>query len=380
VQIRGNSHHNLIENNIFGRAGHAAIHIERAHDNIIRRNLFSNDIQKNLEIAGRQDAGLTYRNLVEENVFIQAQWNPEYHGAMHIWLGAPQNIIRRNILRDADHYAMHCQVYDAGGGDIIWSCSQNHIYNNVFAHNLIDPDAEDDHYVTYFGGGFSLDDARQFGDTTPLEIRDNMLKNNIFYNNLPNNSQPDPAHPGRNILQIFINLDRQPNPPFNGNIFAGNLVYYQQPGEEVIYSTDAGAYPVAWFNTHYPQNFFSNIQLDPEFLVYNPGVPGDPLDGSYDFHLSAGSPAIDTGVHLTYTTASGSGTVIPVSDAGYFHDGYEGMIEADTIVVGGITVRITAIDYVNNRITVDHSISWSSNSPVDLPYLGLGPDMGVFER
>ena len=95
--------------------------------------------------------------------------------------------------------------------------------------------------------------------------------------------------------------------------------------------------------------------------------------------LQETSPCIDAGTDPTVTTASGSGTVIGVEDAGYFTDGF-GLSYGDLIQVGGNNpVRITGIDYDNNEITVAQSISWNSGDGVNFFYVGSTPDIGAYE-
>jgi len=42
-------------------------------------------------------------------------------------------------------------------------------------------------------------------------------------------------------------------------------------------------------------------------------------------------------------------------------------------------VRITNVDYDNNKITVERSISWNKGDGVSLPYSGSHPDIGAYE-
>ncbi len=99
-----------------------------------------------------------------------------------------------------------------------------------------------------------------------------------------------------------------------------------------------------------------------------------------DFHLQSDSPAIDAGTFLTKTRSSGSGTKIPIEDAGYFFDGY-GIVDGDIIQLEGQTqtAQIVSVDYDNNIITVDRSFSWYSGQGVALAYSGSAPDIGAFE-
>ncbi len=63
----------------------------------------------------------------------------------------------------------------------------------------------------------------------------------------------------------------------------------------------------------------------------------------------------DTGIHLTFVTNSGSGTILTMDDAGYFSDGF-GIVDADWIKIGSTDpVEIASIDYDTNIINTGQS-------------------------
>ena len=108
-------------------------------------------------------------------------------------------------------------------------------------------------------------------------------------------------------------------------------------------------------------------------------VSQDPLfvdPAGFDFHLGPTSPLLGKGVVLTSTTDAGDGNVITVRDAGYFSDGF-GIGQGDEIVIGVNQVRIIAIDYANNKITIDRVIRWRKGDEVSFPFSGIAPDMGA---
>lgn len=100
-----------------------------------------------------------------------------------------------------------------------------------------------------------------------------------------------------------------------------------------------------------------------------------------DYHLVASSPAIDMGTPLTHTVGSGSrARILTVERASYFQDGYGGLVEPDSIVVGSNpAVAIVSIDDDANTITVASAISWASGDRVSLPFAGKAPDVGAWE-
>jgi hypothetical protein len=116
----------------------------------------------------------------------------------------------------------------------------------------------------------------------------------------------------------------------------------------------------------------TTLLVDPQFA--NPG--------GLDFHPTSGSPMIDNGVFLARTTSAGSGTVIPVDDAGDFFDGYGIAGETgDVIQLEGqtSTARVVAVDLTNSTLTVDQALSWEDGQGVSLAYAGSAPDIGAFE-
>jgi hypothetical protein len=104
-----------------------------------------------------------------------------------------------------------------------------------------------------------------------------------------------------------------------------------------------------------------------------------------DFHLAAGSPAIDKGSALTKAVNAGSGsTSLVVDRASYFQDGYcangECLNTPDSIVIGNSgSIRIASIDDRTNTITLATAATWTAGTPVTLPYKGAAPDIGAFE-
>ncbi|MBL1135386.1 MAG: DUF1565 domain-containing protein, partial [Chloroflexi bacterium] len=364
--------YNLIEGNYFTYGAQGSI-IVNAPYNIIRNNTFDNDWQKGIYLGyfvnpGDAPAGTiypAYRNLVEGNTFLRSNNSEAQHGGLGYEETAVATIFRRNVIRNSDHVGLIVTVF----GNYAPMDYGNHIFHNTIVNNGLDR-------FEWMGTGISI---TNHGLGT--ELHDDIVKNNIIYGNL--------AGAGNNPFQLTIEVSGSSNrPPFAGMIVAGNLIENPRAstcqqnlnaggngnGECPIYVAGVGDANADWFNTRYPQNFWGNKEGNPNFVAYNPSA------NQFDLHLQSTSPAIDAGVSLTETVSTGSGTVIQVKDAGYFHAGYNGMIAADSIRVGSETVTIVSINYDTNTITVNRSISWSANTPVNLPFNGNGPDIGAFER
>ncbi len=111
-------------------------------------------------------------------------------------------------------------------------------------------------------------------------------------------------------------------------------------------------------------------------------VPSRPVGDQtkFDFTIKKGSSCIDAGGFLTVAMEDGSGTKIKVKDAGYFYNGFE-VTYGDLIQFeGGIErARVVEVDYANNTLTVDKSMSWKTGTGITLAYNGSAPDIGAFE-
>ncbi len=82
---------------------------------------------------------------------------------------------------------------------------------------------------------------------------------------------------------------------------------------------------------------------------------------------------------MTVATDANTGTVISVSDAAPFTNGF-GIFSGDLIIVGTNSyVTITAVDITLNQLTVSNSISWIIGDSIQMNYLGSAPDIGAFE-
>ena len=120
------------------------------------------------------------------------------------------------------------------------------------------------------------------------------------------------------------------------------------------------------------------VSSGPSGLFVNvPNQPvGDPAQ--FDFRLKANSPAIDSGVFLTKTIGSGSGTTMTVADAEMFFDGF-GITLGDEIQLAGQTQRARITSITGNTLTLNHALTWSSGVGVSLSYEGASPDAGAIE-
>ncbi|MGZ3972474.1 MAG: hypothetical protein ACXVJM_21850 [Mucilaginibacter sp.] len=321
------SNYNLVKGNTLFHGGHHVLSIGSSN-NVIKGNYIHNEEWNTCArtvtggkcgdrlIAIDEEATLVRQNVIEDNILGYSGLPADQDGADGVSLRTPYNILRRNIFIDNDEAGINVSTQSYYPHDVRF----NHIYNNTFFHNGY---SVYDNYKP-FEAGISL---TKFGTT---DITDVTIKNNIFWKD-------------------------------NGQQAIG---YYTaatvDPAKQII------------------SNNSSETQ-DPLFV--NSAAVLDPLHPEYlDFHLKPGSPAIDTGGFLTTTTVGGSGTVIQVADAAYFTNGF-GLIPGDLIQLNGQTqkARITAIDYVQNTLTVDASLTWQQGQGISLAYEGSAPDQGAYE-
>jgi hypothetical protein len=122
----------------------------------------------------------------------------------------------------------------------------------------------------------------------------------------------------------------------------------------------------------------NSVEAEPQFVNANVFPVG--YDPGMKFDLQSTSPAVDAGRSATTTTSSGTNTVtLVVENAGAFCDGF-GITQGDIIKIGGANpVRITGIDYSNNRITLAEARSWDQGVGVHVAFEGKAPDIGARE-
>ena len=121
-----------------------------------------------------------------------------------------------------------------------------------------------------------------------------------------------------------------------------------------------------------------SVEADPAFV--NAPIYAAGFDPAWNFTPGVGSPAIDAGSALTAAVGTGTNTnVIVVGDAYFFCDGF-GIIDGDLIRIGSDpAVRVVAINYSTNTITLAEPRTWGNGAPVYLDFNGNGPDIGAME-
>jgi len=347
--IKSAAKYNLVANNEMSRGGHNILRVDGSY-NVISGNLFDNDWGGGLgyrSVVLTSSSSSAGRNLFEKNLIVNASGSkssPDSGGIMYsssMKVEGSNQIVRNNFLVQSIQEGIKSEARDG-----IPYVLNNRIYNNVFYGN-----GGPAWRTTFYTAGTSIDG--------------NIFKNNIVYNHRqqPQNNNYD--------VGIGVAISKSGS-QINGNQIVSNSFFKNTSGDTMFYIEGIGRKSLSWFEQNYPSNISGNYQLSPEFILSNPINPDD-------FKLKLGSNLIDKGSFLTKTQDSGTGTVVAVVDSNYFTNGFN-IIEGDLIQVGNNSeAKILKVDYSNNKITLDSTISWSIGDGVSLRYAGSAPDIGAYE-
>lgn len=313
------------------------------------------DIGSNASSAAEDES---YSNLVEDNVFA-------YGGHHTLGVYSKYNVIRNNYFHNETNpanwdyegyrasitegpYAGHC-LYEgnrygfAGASGMALRSPHNIFRFNTFYRNG--------------SGGIQVVSSQAGVDHADY----NRIYHNSFYHN--GHQATDPGFQGG---MYFANWSGQ-SPV--GNVVK-NSIFYDNKNGSVSYEGQVDPQVI--------ENNWDQNDTDPGFVDLSGSDPDDP--NLPDLHLKPNSAAIDAGTWLTtITSASGSGTVFGVADAGYFTNGW-GIVAGDLIqLANGQRARVLDVNYGTGIITVDTELSWMQNMGLGLAYEGSASDLGAYE-
>ncbi|MGA1871169.1 MAG: right-handed parallel beta-helix repeat-containing protein [bacterium] len=358
------SDYNLIQNNYFTKAGHAAIDLidytstEFSEYNIIRNNTIEQHWGSGIGLIRGSS-----HNLVEGNKIFFIGEEVLSYPKSGIMVVANDNIVRHNLIVETSAGPQRDNALTFEGY-IFSGISQNSIHNSVY-NNVIYKSGKEPLFIT---------------QRHDCSVTRNSFFNNILYHNRVGGPYEEYL-PDGNYYIIFETYHAYADNKWssfpNDNYFHHNIILHADaqgdyPGEDplIYYGQDEWGHSLEWVESNFPDYFHHNLEIPPNFV--------DP--DNYDFHLRPESGAIDTGGFPTKTKHSGNAvTTITVEDSSFFCDGF-GIIDGDLIKVSSEEpVRITGVDYEAHALTVDASISFQEGSPVSLSYSGTAPDIGAFE-
>jgi parallel beta-helix repeat protein len=295
-----------------------------------------NIVLEDCETYGNVDGGMVFghdlSNVTVQNCYI-------HDDNLGLYIGDGNNFILRNniVFNIASAPLTFYPTIDGGGyaGEDGWIENCN-VYNNVFCQPSV-----------YSGANRIVGVNHDF-------FIDVYLKNNIFVTF--NKTTPDRLY---RVYSAII-------PPNSDFTFDSNMWWHGSGSSTSKWWNGSAVMSLNRWHDYYPNDKFDN----PEFADVE----------NADFTLHSTSPCIDNGTWLTQTAGVSTGTVVTVDDASYFTDGY-GIIGGDIIFVGdNINLKITEINYNNNQITVNRSITWTNGEAVSLQsYSGSKPDIGAYE-
>ena len=310
------SDHSLVENNDFS---HAVNGIGVAGSNVVVRRNNYHDTNDAVDFPGCHEINNcdTHIDMVEAGTAVDLVSEGNIQNNT-IGVGGAHNVIYSGSVRGESIHRFNV-VSNLGSGWLIaqGGYSGAHSYNNT----LVTANLEGHNYGVTGWLGSSTNGA---------------YLNELMYNVI---------NPPGYARAYYYYVDSSSAPGFVG-------------GNNLAFDTSCVAGTLAGRTTGRMLTDPGNLYADPKFV--NPAS---------DFHLQAGSPALNAGRYLTTVASgdSGSGTSLIVNDAGFFQDGYGiSGVQADCIAVTTVTnaVCITAVNYRTNTLTLASRITRSAGDRV----------------
>ncbi len=370
IAVSGASHVELLDNNIHNTST-TSVSPSGANFLVVRGNIMNySGSPGNNSGAGRKtidDGGSSQTNvLIEYNIIS--------HTTDYICPNGGKYIIRNNVMGPTT-------TTDFGGTPHVdgYQANAQTRYGFMEGNWHVDNAITDSHFalieapVSGRNANFTAikNVSLRSGDQLWFQMRDGT---NLFaaHNTVGQVGYGPRGGPGSSGF-VYVWSDR--NGPSTGNAAHNNI--YTNVTRGVVYTISSGSSLRHSHDLVYPAasdlvgGSNGDLEVDPQFIDY----------GANNVLLKSTSPARDSGTSLTtVTSSSGSGNSFTVAEAGWFHDGFEGLAEGHKIYVGDDNnLTVTDVDYSTRRITVAQSISWTSGDGVGYAYLGLKPDRGAYE-
>jgi parallel beta-helix repeat protein len=288
--------------------------------------------------------------------------------------GSEDIVVENNLSEN------NAQAYEYETGAWIDSSKNVLVRNNILRSNKIGLNITDSDRVIVHNNYIYLNNrgVENLDNAAGLIVRDHVSKISMTQNTLYKNSASDAECGGVNFGSPESSCE---NVNFKNNIVSETASSWDlRQASCSNFASDYNdffntrALSITWNEDNYTwSSYLAATGQDTHSLTQDPLFVNP---ASLDLRLQSSSPLIGKGVILARTTGLGSGTVVAVTDASYFSDGF-GIGEGDTIVIGGEQVTIVAIDYTHNRITIDRAITWASGDAVSFPFSDVAPNMGA---
>lgn len=315
-------------------------------------------------VASMYESPFTSTNVIKADHWLIEYCSMQFTGD-YTYPWGTNNIVRNNAftLLDNDHWPLafsyHSDNFQAGS-DGIQVMSRHHIYERNWCGDQISADshfgiiqdtigAGDTHFIVRGNVAFNMD-----GGMLVISAKKVIGYHNSFYDLSPSSSWFQFYNPG-------TNTDYSVGSYVVNSISHTSSALYVDSGNSVLTTNNVG------FSAGSHASYISTS--DPLFV--SPSTTN-----SRNFRLQASSPARNSaGAFITITSASGSGTVFNVSDGDAFSDGW-GMVEGDTICIGGVLTPTRIVSISGNTVTVADSQTWTMGESVHWNH-NPSPDIGA---
>ncbi len=425
-----NGSYNLIENNyVENMRGGMGLGTDDTNSryNVVRGNTIADPIYDGIYIG--HGTGGALGHLIENNVIFGSMvsdgitFNGRRSSEPTSHIGIREIIIRNNAIFNNAENSIDLKATEniIIEGNYLWGSISDNDGSNVIdkpsSHNALENDedagpggiakgANTTSQEVIIRNNVMVDSNSGTLSTREFKIYNNTILNNRRLHSGPNQSPTSPGARKPSDRGISNGAGTGPNAAILNNIIGdhgyeiavyptgsaaidGNAYFntFQSPRFSVFtgnynWTSETFATWKSWLQT---KSNFTGDEANSQVVAGGPGalfvsvpaaVTGDP--SQYNFSLRTNSPAINSGVFLTTTTSSGSGTSMTVADGDIFMDGF-GITAGDTIQLQGQTQTATITNISGNTLTLSTALSWSSGLGVSLAYEGNKPDVGAIE-
>ncbi len=340
----GRCSHFYIHDNYIGTALHSPFSINGGCSNFwVTHNVFGNHYRHGMNIQ-QIPVNILVENNLFENIGIDNMRHPnsgERRGCHSIEFEGDKSVIRNNIFTKDDQ-----GLSNLNSGDF-FPITQNWIYHNTYYGMMA--------YSPKSNSGRSIQLTGVYADG----LNHNRIINNIFY------------HPD-NSLDMYL---------YDGGSGAGSTSFTNNEFENNILVKADGTFQGSYFGT----TFTSVADMDNSLTQFRNNIqklPGLADPENADFHLSAGSPAINAGRFLAAISAINGNQLTLGENEAYAFTTSWGIPEKPNDPVysnHGSSSTVISIDAGNKMTIADASGFSVGDSLTTEDFQGVRPDIGAIE-